>query len=502
MSKIAKKIILVGLPVGLGLGIGVAKDNMPLRVYDLSVAVNEAPKTVDINIELNLKDFKIGTNKEVIFTPVLLSDSGKDSLVMNPISICGRNRWYFYDRDGLLDNPENNIYRSGQREKINITKTIPFEDWMGHSTLEMRQEETNCCSKPTLLPGNTPAGNVLLATINTDRTALDFNDYVFSPPMEDEPVRRSVQGKAFVTFVVNRTELNPTYMDNPKELQKILNSIEIVRNDSDAIITEVHIRGYASPEGPYDNNVRLAKGRTETLANYVNNLYKFAPGIMTTSYDPEDWAGLRSYVTDSLDFNLTNRTGLLTVIDGPLGFDAKDAALKRQFPQDYQVILKQIYPWLRHSDYTVNYTIKVYTDLANLMRLYNTDPTKLRPVDFYTIAQQYPTGSKQFLDVMKKAVEVYPDHPMINLNVANIYLMEGDFEAAQSCLLKAGLNPEANFARGVLAAKRGDLREAKKYFTIAKDAGIQQAQVYLNQIGDKTDVNSTSVTIDIPTTKK
>ena len=246
--------------------------------------------------------------------------------------------------------------------------------------------------------------------------------------------------------------------------------------------------------------MRLAKGRTETLANYVNRQYNFAPGIMTTSYDPEDWGGLRSYVTDSMDFNLSNRMGLLAIIDGPLGADAKDAALKSQFPQDYEVILREIYPWLRHSDYTVNYNIKVYTDLANLNRLYNTDPTKLRAVDFYTIAQQYPTGSQEYLDVMKKAVEVYPDAPMINLNVANIYLMEGDFEAAQSCLLKAGQNPEANYARGVLAAKRGDYRDAEKWFKLAEEGGIPQASGCLQQVRE---IQATSnVDILVPTTKK
>ena len=476
-----------------------AANREPLKVYDLSVGVSEELREVSVDIELYLKDFRIGRTGEIIFTPVFVSDDGLDSLVMKPFTVCGRSRWYGYLRDGILDRPGSGIYRAGAAEKVSIRKTVPFEPWMGHSRLEMRQEESSCCGSPRLLPAPTPSGNVLLATIDTRKNDLDY-DYVFAPPVEEGPVKKKVEGSAFVTFVVNRTELNPTYMDNPREIQKILNSINVVKADSDAVITEVHIRGYASPEGPYDNNVRLAKGRTETLANYVNSLYKFKPGIMTTSYDPEDWGGLRAYVKDSMNYNLRNRQGLLAVIDGPLGFDARDAALKSQFPEDYSVILKEIYPWLRHSDYRVEYTIKVYTDLANLMRLYDEDPTKLRAVDFYTIAQQYPIGSERYLDVMKKAVEVYPDEPMINLNVANLYLMEGDFEAAQSCLLKAGLNPQANFARGVLAAKRGDYREAERYFTLAKEAGIEQADAYLEQLSRLGTRNP--VTIEIDTTRK
>ena len=497
MSNIAKHILLGGLCLSAA---SVWASDPTLKVYDVDVKVNEQTRMLDVVLGLKMKDYHIGRNGEAVYTPIIYSADGRDSLVMDPFIVCGRNRWYWYLRNGKLDSGTAPIYRSGSKEEVTISESFPLEPWMlNNGTVEVRQQCATCCSDLQLVPGNSQWDNVLVARIHPNEPIKDF-DYVFAPPVEAEPVKKSLEGRAFVTFVVNRTELNPTYMNNPAEIKKILNSIDIVKKDPDAVITEIHIRGYASPEGPWDNNVRLAKGRTETLANYVNRQYNFAPGIMTTSYDPEDWGGLRSYVADSMNYNISNRQAILSVIDGPLGADAKDAALKNQFPQDYQVILKQIYPWLRHSDYAVKYNIKVYTDLPNLMRLYNSDPTKLRPVDFYTIAQQYPTGSPEYLAVMKKAIEVYPDAPMINLNVANIYLMEGNFDAAQSCLLKAGQNPEANYARGVLAAKRGDYRDAEKWFKLADEGGIPQAAGYLQQVREIQSANN--VEILVPTTKK
>lgn len=475
-----------------------AAPKQPLKVYDVDIDVKEEARLVDIKIELNLKDFKIGRNQEAIFTPVVISDSGQDSIQLEPVTICGRNRWYYYMRAGALDNPSADIYRSGAKGIVTINRILDLQPWMNHCTVEMRQQAANCCSSPNLIPGNSKFGNVLIAELNLAKPELDW-DYVFAPPQSDAPVEKNVEGRAFVTFVVNKTNLKPDYMANPREIQKILNSIDIVKQDSDAIITNIHIKGYASPEGPWDNNVRLAKGRTATLAKYVNDLYKFPDGIMTTSYDPEDWVGLRSYITDSMNFNIKHRQEILEVIDGPLGADAKDQSLRTRFPEDYQVILKLIYPWLRHSDYRVTYTIKIYTDINELKRLYNTDPTKLRGVDFYTLAQEYPEGSPQYLDIMKKAVEVYPDDPMLNLNVANLYLMKGDFEKAQSCLLKAGLNPQANFARGVLAAKRKDYKEAERYFKMV-EGEFPQAKAYLNQLEDQK--AQRPVTIWVETTKK
>ncbi|MCH5214448.1 MAG: DUF3868 domain-containing protein [Muribaculaceae bacterium] len=497
MSTIKSKYLALAI-AAMTAGSALAAEKSPLKVYDAEVTINQEAGLVNIDLQLNLKDFKIGRNGEAIFTPMLISSDGENSIEFEPITICGRNRWYFYLRHNMAGTPTSRVYRSGSKDIITLAEQVQWQDWMAQSEVDVICQSATCCAKPHVIPGNSKFGNELIALINTEKPELEY-DYVFAPPMSDAPVEKTVEGKAFVNFVVNRTELNPDYMINRQEIQKILNSIDIVKQDTDAIITNVHIKGFASPEGPYDNNVRLAKGRTETLANYVNNLYKFQKGIMTTSYDPEDWAGLRNYITDSMNFNINNRQEILTVIDGPLGFDAKDLALKTRFPQDYQVILKQIYPWLRHSDYTVKYSIKVYTDINELRRLYNSDPTKLRPVDFYTLAQQYPEGSEQFFDVMKKAVEVYPDDPMLNLNVANYYLKEGDFEAAQSCLLKAGLNPQANFARGVLAAKRKDYREAKKYFQMSQEAGYPQADKYMEQI-EKLSATP-DVEIVVPTTK-
>ena len=472
-----------------------AKTVQPLKWLDPAVEMNEDAGMVSVSVSFDLKNMALGRNQELIVTPAIFSNNGSDSVMMRSVTVCGRNRWYWYLREGLAENPEKGIYRSGRDQVVAISESVQLQEWMKHSTVELIVKEASCCSAPKKVPGSSPNGNSLLASINADRPAFEF-EYVFAPQLSDAPVEMALEGSAFVNFVVNRIELNPDYMINRQEINKILTSIDKVKNDNDAVITDIHIKGFASPEGSYANNTRLAQGRTATLANYVKDLYKFAPGIVSTSYEPEDWAGLRNYVADSLDYSIANRQGILDIIDSPLGYDAKDQAIKERFPKDYQVILKEIYPWLRHSDYKVAYTIKVYTDINDLKRLYASEPMKLRPVDFYTLATQYPEGSREYLDVMKKASEVYPDDPMINLNLANICMIDGNLEAAQSALLKAGHSPQADFARGVLAAKRGDLDGAESYFKLAKNEGVSQADFYLKQIGKQREYKPVTIEIN------
>lgn len=498
MVHYPKQIILFGL--FLLTTVSTLAANSTFKAYDIDITVNKRANTLDMVFDLHLQDFQLGRNHEVTYTPMIISENGKDSLALSPFIVCGRNRYLWYVREGMFKSGPAPIYRSGSKAQVQVKVSVPLQDWIiNNGTVELRQEEATCCSSPKLLPGNSNWGYLAIARLHSTQPILSDIDYVFAPPVVDEPVTKSIEGKAFIAFVVNKTELSPTYMNNSTELKKITSSIDKVKADPDAIITEVHIRGYASPEGSYQSNARLAKGRTETLAGYVNRLYKFEPGIMTSSYEPEDWAGLRSYVSDSLGVNLTDRQGLLAVIDTPQDPDAKETALKTRYPKDYQVLLKEVYPRLRHSDYMVKYSIKVYTDMADLMRLYNADPTKLRGVDFYTIAQQYPTGSPQYLDVMRKAAEVYPDDPMMNLNRANIWLMEGNLDAAQSCLLKAGHTPQADYARGIMAALRDNYDEAEKCFKLAKAGGIQQADRYLTKIEESR--NAKLVEILIQTTK-
>ncbi|MCI9171527.1 DUF3868 domain-containing protein [uncultured Duncaniella sp.] len=471
----------------------------PLKVYDMSARVDEQARTLALTIDLNMADMKLPINREMIFTPVIISADGTQSLELSPVIVAGRNRYYWHLRNADFDAPGTKVYRAGEKDHAIYKELIDFQPWMQNSTVEMRQQGADCCDDPVPFDGGSPNGNVELARIDTRRPAI-VDEFVFTPPVDAGPVIKALKGSAFVTFVVNRTELKPDYMINRQELKKITGSIDLVRNDKDATITHVHIKGFASPEGPYANNVRLAQGRTETLRRYVRDLYAFNDTTITSSYEPEDWDGLRHWVKDSVKPELADRAGLLAVIDDKaLEPDARDRALKTRFPKDYAVILRDIYPWLRHSDYTVTYSIRTYNTVDEILAVYNQDPTRLRNVDFFTLAQSYPVGSDQYCAVMEKAVEVYPDDPGSNLNAANIEMRRGDLDKAQTHLLKSGKTPQAIYARGVLAAKRGDYREARELFTQAKQAGVPQAQNYLDKIEQIQ--NHSAVTITVPLTK-
>ena len=68
------------------------------------------------------------------------------------------------------------------------------------------------------------------------------------------------------------------------------------------------------------------------------------------------------------------------------------------------------------------------------------------------------------------------------MNAAIPALQADDLTRAERYLKKAGDSPEAIYAQGILAAKKGNLDEAASLFKAAANAGISQAEDALTQI--------------------
>lgn len=453
---------ICGLALTLGaFSASAAEQAAMLRVSDIKV--NRVGDELVVALDINPRSVNPGRDKEVTFTPVVRATESTDSLVLPTVTIAGRNRYYTHVRNN--DMPQGRVYPAWSDEAIAYRAEVPFEAWMNRCHIDMKQDLANCCQKPEIGP-ETP-----LARLDFVRPPFQ-PDFRFVELTGDSAIELTAEGRAYVDFIVNRTEIRPTYRRNRIELAKIIASIDKVRDDTAAVITRITIKGYASPEGPYDNNVRLAMGRTASLKEYVRQYYNFDPELMSTDYEPEDWAGLRAWVEQC---TLPHRAEILQIIDSPLAPDPKNSEIQHRYPEEYRLMLDSIYPALRHSDYTIKYRIKAYATVEELLQVYATAPERLRPVDYQRIAAVYPTGSDRYKEIMLKAVEIHPYDSKSNLNAATIALQAGDLAKAAEYLDRAGDSPEAVYTRGVLAGMNGDLERAAGLFDQAAGMGSEVA---------------------------
>ena len=430
---------------------------------------------VVIDMDVNLAELDVESSRAVLLTPSIVR--GTDTLALSSIGVYGRDRYYHYVRNGvgMLSGEGEKSYRASKKPEVTAYHAVvPYEAWMNGSQLLLNRSDYGCCSR--LLAGQQA---VLVSRFRGEDYVPAF---VYMRPQAEVVKSRALSGSAFIDFVVNRTDIRPDYRNNATELAKIVATIDSVKNDKDIRITRVSIKGYASPEGSYANNERLAKGRTESLKNYVQQLYQFEPAVLSTAYEAENWAGLRAYVEAS---TLAGKQAILDLIDSNREADSKERAIKKNHPADYQVLLKECYPALRRTDYRVEYVIRSFTDAKEIEDLWRTSPQKLSLEEFYLVAQEYESGTDNWNELFETAVRIYPNDEVANLNAANVAMQKGDLKAAERYLAKAGNSGEARYARGVYAVLNKDWQAARNWLQQAQEEGVAQAAMALKEIEDK-----------------
>lgn len=435
--------------------------------------MNRNGKYLTVTMDIDLSELDVNSNRAVLLTPRLVNAT--DSIDLPSIGIYGHRRYYYYIRNGISTisgDTEKSFKASDKPELLGYDNHIPYEKWMDGATLKFHRSDWGCCQE-------------ILAEyeglLGRHREAF-FPELVFVQPKAEVMKSRSLSGSAYIDFPVDRTEIYPDYRRNTVELGKIQATIDSVRNDKDITITSVWLKGFASPESPYKHNTDLAIGRTAALKKHIGQLYHFADSIIRTDYEPEDWAGLRRYVERS---NIDHRTEILAMIDSDMEPDAKEAKIKRTYPQEYRFMLQNFYPALRHTDYRIDYTIRTFSEADEIRRIMEERPQKLSLNEFYLVAGKYEPGTDEFTDVFETAVRMFPNDEVANLNAANAAIRRDDFATARRYLAKAGDTAEAVYARGALAVREDDYETARRYLSKAKEMGLEKAALTLKELDER-----------------
>ena len=432
--------------------------------------VEKADTSLVIGMTFDLDSLEVRGDRSIVCTPVIVRD---DSIrPLTPVIINGRSRHILYERTGrnLIENKEIELRRrNGEKQKVDYQTRTPYAKWMEKSEVALITDECGC-GWDSLQSTRSP-----LFAINLAEPIVLKPFLCYQTPKVEAVKARAKEGSAFLDFPVNKTTIYPDYRNNPQELRAIRETVESVRNDKYATITEVYIKGYASPEGSYSNNAYLAENRAKALRDYVKGLYHFDQAAFTVDFEPEDWAGLEKRLET---MSLPDKAELLAIIraDEPSDLDKKEWKLKTlNGGTSYKILLRDVYPALRHSDYAVKYTIRNFT-VEEAKELLYTDPKQLSLSEMFQVAQTYEPGSRQYNEVFEIAVRMYPDDPVSNLNAANTAIGNKQLEQAKRYLSKSVDSPEKQLAEASIAMLEGDLDRAEQLLNPLKGkSGVSEA---------------------------
>ena len=289
----------------------------------------------------------------LMITPLLRCAT--DSMAFPSEVIYGKWAYYHAVRQGCNMDEDNDDmqlrFSKLLKDSLSLyVKSLPWQSWMSSCSFVIRVAELDGC------------GNIVNFGEQTFFDSSDISAGVFAPAVPTAAaaytkssgathVRRRL-GTAYVDFITNITEINPNYRNNRSELEKICSVINKMNSDKSIIMSHITLKGYASPDGPYANNERLARERSQALRQYIIDVCGFKDSLVSCEYVAEDWAGLRHYVENS---TLSDKADLLTAIDREGDPDQKLQLIATRFPLVYQHFIDSVFPRLRRTDYRIDY---------------------------------------------------------------------------------------------------------------------------------------------------
>ncbi|MGM9620819.1 MAG: tetratricopeptide repeat protein [Bacteroidaceae bacterium] len=276
--------------------------------------------------------------------------------------------------------------------------------------------------------------------------------------------------EANIKFLINQATLRASELNNVsvKDLGKILK--EINDNNETRALTNIEVSAYASPDGKYNFNEKLAEKRQNVSSNYLKKELKKIKmeADVDTKFTAEDWEGFQELVSKS---NLQDKEVILRVLSMYQDPEEREQQISNM-SEVYTDIKQSILPELRRARLIVNYEIIGRSD-AQILEQFAADASKLSVEEMVYGANKLVKDDATRQKWNEAIAKQYPsDYRALN-NMAQQAISKGDMAAAQNYLKQAqNVNrnaSEVNTNLALMALKSGDVAKAETL--LAKGSG-------------------------------
>ena len=281
--------------------------------------------------------------------------------------------------------------------------------------------------------------------------------------------------EANIKFLIQQATLRKSELAN-NSVQEFVRMLEKINADREGLNLEnVEVSAYASPDGGFSINDRLANERQKVSEQYVNDELKKIKmnANVDAKYTAQDWEGFQELVKAS---DIQDKDVILRVLSMYKDPEEREQQIKN-LSSAFRDLADGILPQLRRSRLTINYETVGRSDDQILQQI-NTDATKLSIEELlYGAALKEDLNAKE--DIYKLATEIYPRDARAYNNLATIQYARGNYDATRQYIQKAqslaGTLPEAQANLGMLALRNGDLKTAEQLIASATGAnGLEE----------------------------
>ena len=281
---------------------------------------------------------------------------------------------------------------------------------------------------------------------------------------------------ANVKFLIQQANLRKSELKN-NSVTEFVNLLQRINKDKEGLkVNNVEVSAYASPDGGFELNDKLASQRQKTSEKYVKSQLKktkvSAP--IDAKYTAQDWEGFQELVSAS---NIQDKDVIIRVLSMYKDPEEREHQIK-SMSSAFRELADGILPELRRARLTINYEVIGRSDDQIKAQLKD-DATKLSDDEILYAATLTKDANEQEA-IYKKAIEVYPNDARAYNNVAAIEYAKGNYSAAQEYARKAlavdSKSGEANVNLGLIALKDGDVKTAETLIAKGGNAkGVNEA---------------------------
>ena len=271
--------------------------------------------------------------------------------------------------------------------------------------------------------------------------------------------------EANVKFLINQANLRSNELKN-NSVREFVSMLKRINADREKLaIKNVEVQAYASPEGGFTFNDKLANKRQNVSEGYVKQQLK-GTNLQTdidAHYTAQDWEGFMKLVQAS---KIQDKDVILRVLSM-----YKDPQEREQQIRNMSEGFREL-PELRRSRLIINYQTIGRSD-QQIKQQYATDPTKLS-LEELLYAASLTNDVKAKKAIYKKTTELYDRDYRAYNNLAALALNEGDEHTANSYLSQAlqanRKAPEAYANKAYINLTHGEIAEAEHNLADATEA--------------------------------
>jgi len=277
--------------------------------------------------------------------------------------------------------------------------------------------------------------------------------------------------EANVKFLIGQAQLRKSELQNNSVQEFVRLLGEIAKDQEGKMLNGIEVSAYASPDGGYQLNEKLAGQREKVTGEYVEKQLKSnkTDAPVDTKYTAEDWEGFQELVAAS---DIQDKDVILRVLSMYKDPEEREQQIKA-ISSAFRELADGILPQLRRARMIANYEL-IGRDDEQILAQIKDDPSKLTVEELLYGATLYDNDLKGAANAYQKAVDLYPSDARAYNNLATIAFTEGNYVKATQWLQKAlHVNPklaEASVNRGLLALQEGNLSDAESYIARGSNA--------------------------------